>query len=225
MHRIAISNSHRLDPRPRPGTRHPPKDIIVKFVRFRDRALVYSNKRNLKSYNQNPSNSYKIFVNEALTTKRAKLRRCRLDQLIQSCWTYKGNLFVKNPLCQQWKKRQRKCCTYNLNNNCDPECWWNFVPVYQNYSPGGPFIHFSMHRLSSKQLQNYSFRISTGRFHSSRNHLKWMESSKSCARPITDFIRFHANFLQDFVDKSFTDGLVNLLNIKWLYVNQEYFEI
>lgn len=47
---------------------------------------------------------------------------------------------------------------------------------------------------------------------------EWMESSKSCARPITDFIRFHANFLQDFVDKSFTDGLVNLLNIKWLYV-------
>lgn len=116
MHRIAISNSHRLDPRPRPGTRDPPKDIIVKFVRFRDRALVNSNKRNLKSYNQNPSNSYKIFVNEALTTKRAKLRTCRMDQLIQSCWTYKGNLFVKNPLCQQWKKRQRKCCTYNLNN-------------------------------------------------------------------------------------------------------------
>lgn len=108
MHRIAISNSHRLDPRPRPGTRDPPRDIIVKFVRFRDRALVYSNKRNLKSYNQNPSNSYKISVNEALTTKRAKLRRCRLDQLIQSCWTYKGNLFVKNPLCQQWKKKAAK---------------------------------------------------------------------------------------------------------------------
>lgn len=99
MKRIAISNSHRLGPRPRPGTRDPPRDIIVKFVRYRDRALVYSNKRNLKSYNQNTSNNYKIFINEALTTKRAKLyaklRRCRRDRLIQSCWTYEGNIFVK----------------------------------------------------------------------------------------------------------------------------------
>lgn len=63
MQRIAISNSHRLGPRP--GTRDPPRDTIVAFVRYRDRALVYSNKRNLKSYNQNPSNSYKI-----LETKR-----------------------------------------------------------------------------------------------------------------------------------------------------------
>lgn len=57
MQRIAISNSHRLGPRLKPGTRDPPRDIIVKFERYRDRALVYSNKRNLKSYNQNSSNS------------------------------------------------------------------------------------------------------------------------------------------------------------------------
>lgn len=44
MQRIAISNSHRLGPKPRPGTRDPPRDIIVKFVRYRDRALVYSKK-------------------------------------------------------------------------------------------------------------------------------------------------------------------------------------
>lgn len=93
-----ISNSHRLGPKPR-SRNDPPRDIIVKFVRYRDRALVYGNKKNLKNYNNNPSSGYKVFVNEALTKTRAKmfsrLRKCKRDGLIDSCWTYEGNIFVK----------------------------------------------------------------------------------------------------------------------------------
>lgn len=102
MQRIAISNSHRLGPRPRPGTRDPPRDIIVTFVGFRDRALVYSNKRNLKSYNQNPSNSYKIFVNDASNGQKGS---------------------------------ENVVLTISTTRNCDPECFWNFVPIYQNLHP------------------------------------------------------------------------------------------
>lgn len=61
--------------------------------------LVYGNKRNLKNYNNNPSSGYKVFVNEALTKHRAKmfsrLRKCKREGLIDSCWSYEGTLFVK----------------------------------------------------------------------------------------------------------------------------------
>ena len=95
---LAIDNSHRLGPKPR-SPHDPPRDVIVKFVRYRDRALVYGNKRNLKNYNNNPSSGYKVFVNEALTKHRAKmfsrLRKCKREGLIDSCWSYEGTLFVK----------------------------------------------------------------------------------------------------------------------------------
>ena len=85
-----IDNSHRLGPKPR-SSRDPPRDIIVKFTRYRSRAVVYGNKRNLKNYNRNPSSGYKVFINEALTKRRAnvfsRLRRCKRDGLIDSCWT------------------------------------------------------------------------------------------------------------------------------------------
>lgn len=69
------------------------------LVRYRVRAQVYGNKKNLKNYNNNPSSGYKVFVNEALTKTRAKmfsrLHKCKRDGLIDSCWTYEGNLFIK----------------------------------------------------------------------------------------------------------------------------------
>ena len=44
-----------------------PQDIIVRFLSYSDRALVYSNKRNLKTHNSDPNNNYKIYINKALT--------------------------------------------------------------------------------------------------------------------------------------------------------------
>lgn len=56
-------------------------------------------KKNFKNYNNNPSSGYKVYINEALTKRRANmfshLRRCKRDGLIDSCWTYEGKLFVK----------------------------------------------------------------------------------------------------------------------------------
>ena len=37
----------------------------MRFVRYRDRATVYNNKKNLKGFNDNENNGYKFFVNEA----------------------------------------------------------------------------------------------------------------------------------------------------------------
>lgn len=50
-----------------------PRDITDRFLRYRDCTLVYTNKRNLKTHNSDPNNHYKIYINEALTQKRAKL--------------------------------------------------------------------------------------------------------------------------------------------------------
>ena len=89
--------SCQLGPKPR-SSRDPPRDIIVKFTRYRSRAVVYGNKRNLKNYNSNPSSGYKVFINEALKRRAnmfSRLRRCKRDGLIDSCWSYEGKLFVK----------------------------------------------------------------------------------------------------------------------------------
>lgn len=44
-----------------------PRDIIVRFMSYKDR--TFANKHNLKTLNQN-DNGYRIFVNEALTERR-----------------------------------------------------------------------------------------------------------------------------------------------------------
>lgn len=77
-----------------------PRDIIVRFLSYRDRALVYTNKRNLKTHNSDPNNHYKIYINEALTQQRAKLykqtRDLFKDKKIASCWTSDGKILVKS---------------------------------------------------------------------------------------------------------------------------------
>ena len=39
-----------------------PHDIIVKFLTYRDKELVFNNKRNLKGYNHNPTNDNSILA-------------------------------------------------------------------------------------------------------------------------------------------------------------------
>lgn len=91
-----IGRSHRL------GKRKPdvPRNIIVRFSIYRYRALVYRNKRYLKESNDIPGNTSKIYVNEALTTKRVNLfkqtRKLYNDKLIKNCWTSDGRIFVRN---------------------------------------------------------------------------------------------------------------------------------
>lgn len=91
-----IGRSHRLGKR-KPGV---PRNIIVRFSIYRYRALVYRNKSYLKERNDIPGNISKIYVNEALTTKRVNLfkqtRKLYNDKLIKNCWTSDGRIFVCN---------------------------------------------------------------------------------------------------------------------------------
>ena len=76
------------------------RDIIVRFLSYRNHALVYANKGNLKTHNRDPNNHYKIYINEALTQQRAKLykltRQLFKDKTIASCWTSDGKILVKS---------------------------------------------------------------------------------------------------------------------------------
>lgn len=91
-----ICRSHRVGP---PRDNKFPRDIIVRFVSYRDKARVFGNKRNLKNFNQNPSNKYKIYINEALTKPRAQLyyevRKLVNNRELDSAWTYDGKIIVK----------------------------------------------------------------------------------------------------------------------------------
>ncbi|CAG2223095.1 unnamed protein product [Mytilus edulis] len=92
-----IGRTHRIGERKKGRTR----DIIIRFISYRDRALVYSNKKNLKMVNDEQDNVKKrIYVNEALTLKRAtlfrKARQLKHDKLINSCWTHDGKILVRN---------------------------------------------------------------------------------------------------------------------------------
>lgn len=76
-----------------------PRDIIVRFISYRD--LVYLNKKNLKSYNNNPSNNNRVLrhVNEVLTRTRAKLfaqtRRLHKEKFIAGCRIMDGRIKMK----------------------------------------------------------------------------------------------------------------------------------
>lgn len=47
-----------------------PRDIIVRFVSYRDLAIIYGDKRNLKAYNPSKQTGL-IFISDALISKRA----------------------------------------------------------------------------------------------------------------------------------------------------------
>ncbi|ESO88701.1 hypothetical protein LOTGIDRAFT_165489 [Lottia gigantea] len=88
-----IGRSHRVGPR----QENRPRDIIVRFLSYRCRALVFGKKSNLKGYNRD--RNFKIFVNEALTKNRAgifkRVRDLHKEKLIDSCWTYDGRICIK----------------------------------------------------------------------------------------------------------------------------------
>ena len=106
--------SHRLgQPRRHGQTR--PRDIIVRFVRYRDRASVYNNKTNLKRFNDNKNNGYRIFINKALTRRRpaliSKARQVVRSWEAKGTWTYDGKIYLRRKDGKKWSYDTRRICT------------------------------------------------------------------------------------------------------------------
>jgi hypothetical protein len=68
-------------------------DIIARFISYRPRQQVFSNKRKLKQH------QYGTFIYENLTTRRyaliSELNKLRQNDDINSCWSYGGRIFAK----------------------------------------------------------------------------------------------------------------------------------
>ena len=92
-----VEVSHRL-PKPRNSKPGEPRQVIVRFRSKATRYSVISNRKNLKAYNE--ENACKIYINEDLTSTRARLfstagalqRKRHFDQV----WIYNGNVKVKD---------------------------------------------------------------------------------------------------------------------------------
>jgi hypothetical protein len=50
-----IGRTHRVGPPPTTSKKNRPRDIIIRFISYRDRDLVFRNKKNLNSFNQRQS--------------------------------------------------------------------------------------------------------------------------------------------------------------------------
>ena len=114
-----ITNSHRL-PKPRNSPNDQPCPIIIRFNRKTDRDRVLKNRKHLKAVNI--GKPVKIYINEDLTTQRAKLfsvgRSLLKDKHIEQVWTFNGNIKIKT-LSGHVKSIQNindfKACLPNVN--------------------------------------------------------------------------------------------------------------
>ena len=90
-----IDVSHRLK-KPRNAPEGEPRPIIVRFMTRTDRYRVISERKTLKKYNED--NIKKIYINEDLTTYRARLykttRSLQAKKYFKQAWTYNGNIKV-----------------------------------------------------------------------------------------------------------------------------------
>ena len=93
-----ISVSHRLR-KPRNARPDEPSPIIVRFVSRADRDRVIRERKKLKDFNQDKT--VKVYVNDDLTSKRAKLfstaRSLLKRKHLKQTWTYNGNIKVTMP--------------------------------------------------------------------------------------------------------------------------------
>ena len=102
-----IDRTHRVG-RPQRGTitTKGTRDIIVKFISYRDRARIFAGKRNLKTFNANKDNEYRIFVNEALTKRRSDIlfaaRKLVKERKLDSVWTHDGRIIAKSKNGSIW---------------------------------------------------------------------------------------------------------------------------
>ena len=92
-----ISVSHRLR-KPRNARADEPAPIIVRFVSRADRDRVIRERKKLKDMNTDTS---KVYINEDLTTRRAKIfsmaRSLQKRKLFKQTWTYNGSIKVMMP--------------------------------------------------------------------------------------------------------------------------------
>ena len=122
LDKFAICNSHRLGP-PRHNGQTRPRDIKVRFIRYRGRASVYNNKKNLKGFNYNENNGNIIFVIEVLTRRRSALFS-RARQGVRSggakgSWSYDGEaITMANQSTESTVKRRPKMLTPLRMNLC-----------------------------------------------------------------------------------------------------------
>ena len=91
-----INVSHRL-PKPHNAPATLPHPIIIRFNRKTDRDRVIKERKELKEYNENAA--VKIYINEDLTSTRARLfsivRSQQEKNNLAQAWTYNGNIKIK----------------------------------------------------------------------------------------------------------------------------------
>lgn len=90
---------HRIGRKTDTSTR--PRPVIVRFKSEKTRDRVFQSRASLKQKNERVAErSLKIFINEDLTTMRAKLayetRVLKKANKIRDCWTYNGNIVIKD---------------------------------------------------------------------------------------------------------------------------------
>lgn len=98
------------------------------------------------------------------------------------------------------KSSENVVLTISTTRNCDPECWWNFVPIYQNYSSSilACILSNCKHRPSGK---NYDFFLDRNPKHYGfildylRNNCKIIPSAFPRDVSTLKEIRNEANFL------------------------------
>ena len=91
MDESSIDRVHRVGKRKDDSRKRP---MLIKFATYRDRAKVFRAKTALKGHAKD------VFINEDLTTLRSRLfykaRQLKKRKIIQDCWTYDGQLLIKN---------------------------------------------------------------------------------------------------------------------------------
>ena len=96
-----IEASHRLGPRADSAGNSLQRAVIVRFRSRRVRDLVYRARVKLKDFNQESEPNARLYINEDLTAKRAKLlwecRKVKKLRRIGDCWSFMGKIFIKEP--------------------------------------------------------------------------------------------------------------------------------
>ena len=91
-----IITSHRVPSRNASPTDPPP--ILIKFKSTSIKNRVMKTRADLPDYRR--TNERKVYFTEDLTARRAKLfyqtRKIKLNEFIADCWTYNGNIKIKN---------------------------------------------------------------------------------------------------------------------------------
>lgn len=92
------SRSHRVGSRITPATK--PRDIIVRFLSYRKRAIVYQARFDLIKANKDISPGDRVYINEALTYQRVEVfQKARLlvtSKLLSQTYTQDGVIIVKD---------------------------------------------------------------------------------------------------------------------------------